>query len=104
MSDSSSGPELSLREKINLETAQINWLELQTFYARGQVVVVSDNLDLVDVAVKLRDDDSAQFKKWLEEGAVSYVKDEQALQWYKNKKYLWAVVVLPWVLVQDKIA
>ena len=102
MSDSSSDPELSLREKINLETAQINWLDLQTFYARGQVVVVSDQLDLVDVAVKLREDDSSQFEKWLEEGAVSYVIDEQALQWYKNKTNLWAVVVLPWVLVQDK--
>ena len=104
MSDSSSGPELSLREKLNLETAQINWLDLQTFYARGQVVVVSDQLDLVDVAVKLREDDSAQFEKWLEEGAVSYVKDEQALQWYEAKKSLWAVVVLPWVLVQDKVS
>ena len=102
MSDSSSGPELSLREKINLETAQINWLDLQTFYARGQVVVVSDQLDLVDVAVKLREDESAQFEKWLEEDAVSYVKDEQAMQWYETKKSLWAVVVLPWVLVQDK--
>ena len=104
MPDSSSNPELSLREIINLETAQINWLDLQTFYARGQVVVVSDQLDLVDVAVKLREDDSAQFEKWLEEGTVSYVKDEEAIQWHKNKKSLWAVVVLPWVLVQDKMA
>ena len=102
MSDSSSNSELSLREKINLETALISWLDLQTFYARGQVVVVNNQLDLVDVAVKLQEDDSAQFKKWLEQGAVSYINDEQALQWYKNEKHLWAVVVLPWVLVQDK--
>lgn len=91
-----------LRTEINQETARINWLDLQTFYARGQVLVVSEQLDLVEVALKLRHDDRAQFEQWLADDKVSYVKDEQALQWYENEKQLWAVVVMPWVLVQDK--
>ncbi len=91
-----------LRATINQETARISWLDLQIFYARGQVVVVSEQLDLVEVALKLRNDDRPQFEQWLADDKVSYVKAEQALKWYENEKQLWAVVVMPWVLVQDK--
>lgn len=94
--------ELKLRDKINLETGRINWLDLQTFYARGQVILVSVELDLVEVASELSHDNKKQFKKWLAENKITYVTDHQALDWYENKKDLWAVVIMPWVLVQDK--
>ena len=99
-----SDQKISLRDKINLETGRINWLDLQTFYARGQVILVNKQMDLIGVAEKLSQDDTKQFEKWLSENKISYVKDSQALEWYENKKELWAVVVMPWVLVQDKIA
>ena len=94
--------EINLKDKINLETGRINWLDLQTFYARGQVVLVSEDLDFIDVASKLNQDDKIQFKQWLDENKISYVTDSKALEWYENKKELWAVVIMPWVLVQDK--
>lgn len=94
-------PDDLLRDKINLETSRINWLELQTFFARGQVVRVSTTLDLVTVALKLSEDDKSTFDLWMKNGDVGEVDDKTAKHWFENKKDLWAVVVRPWILVQD---
>ena len=99
MSDS---PKDLLRDKINLETSRINWIELQPFFARSQVVRVSSSLDLVEVALKLSEDDKSIFNQWMENGDVGEVDDQTAQQWFEDKNYLWSVVVRPWVLVQDK--
>lgn len=99
--DSSASDEV-LRAKIILETSKINWLDLQTFFARGQVVMVSAELDLVEVAIRLTHDDKQAFEEWLKSGRVSYVSDSLAQQWFDSKKELWSVVVAPWVIVQDK--
>lgn len=46
MTESDLDPEL-LRAKLNLETSQIPWRELQRYFAAGMVVVVSDTLDQI---------------------------------------------------------
>lgn len=50
---SSSPSRDELKAKLNLETSRIHWHELQTYFARGQVVRVSPDLDLLDVAAEL---------------------------------------------------
>ncbi|MBV1869984.1 MAG: DUF2288 domain-containing protein [Gammaproteobacteria bacterium] len=94
-------PKDLLRDKINLETSRINWLDLQTFFARGQVVRVSAKLDLVDVAHTLSLDDKNALDQWMKDGDVGEVDNQTAQQWFDQKKELWSVVVRPWVLVQD---
>ena len=94
-------PKDLLRDKINLETSRINWLDLQTFFARGQVVRVSTKLDLVDVAYTLSLDDKNALDQWMKDGDVGEVDNQTAQQWFDQKKELWSVVVRPWVLVQD---
>ncbi|WP_166256911.1 DUF2288 domain-containing protein [Marinobacter salicampi] len=91
-----------LKEKLNLETSQIGWHDLQTYYARGHVVRVSPELDLLDVAVQLTADNKAQFEQWLGAGQVGEVEPEIARAWYEKNTELWAVVIAPWVLVQDR--
>ena len=98
----STDAEKVLRAKINLETAEINWLDLQVFYAKGHVIHINDGLDIVDVAYQLSIDNKVILEKWQRENVVVAVTDEQALFWYENKTDLWAVVVRPWVLVQNR--
>jgi hypothetical protein len=93
-----------LKAKIISETARINWLELQKFYAAGSVVQVSAELDLVDVAFAFSQDDKAAVENWLQAGLVDRVGDAQAQLWVEQKAELWAVVISPWILVQDKAA
>lgn len=91
-----------LKAKIITETARINWLELQKFYAAGSVVAVDLSLDLVDVAFAFSQDHSQQVQHWLTQGLVKRVEEAQAKQWFDAKQALWAVVIAPWILVQDK--
>ena len=47
-----------LTHKLTLETARITWSELQRHFARGVVLVVHGQLDLIKVAVKFAEDDT----------------------------------------------
>lgn len=91
-----------IRAKIVSETARISWLELQKFYAAGSVISVAAELDLVDVAFAFSRDAKQQVAQWLQSGQVERTSEQQAQQWYQQQTELWAVVISPWVLVQDK--
>lgn len=89
------------RASVNLETAQIAWRELQRFFANGSAIKVSDDLDLVEVAFQISEDNRAQVQQWMESGQLARVADAQALAWYEADALVWAVVVRPYVLVQS---
>lgn len=91
-----------LKAKITAETALISWLELQKFYAAGDVLQVSAALDLIDVAFAFATDAKPQVEAWLTQGQLGRVEPDQAQVWYQQQTMLWAVVISPWVLVQDK--
>jgi len=91
-----------LSAKLNQETAQIHWHELQRFFASGHAIAVDTSLDLTYVAAQIAADNAAQIKLWMAAGLVDAVKDDQATQWYEQNTLLWALVIKPWVLVQHK--
>jgi hypothetical protein len=88
------------RAKVNLETSRIAWKELQRFFASGVAIAVSPELDLVEVAFQISEDNKKQVAAWLSEGKVGEVSDAQALAWYEVDAEVWSVVVSPYVLVQ----
>ncbi len=88
------------RAKVNSETAKIAWREVQRFFASGAAVHVSDELDLVDVAFLMSEDNAGQIGEWMAAGKIGKVSDEQAATWFETDALVWAVVVSPWLLVQ----
>lgn len=90
-----------LKAKLVMETARLPWTELQRFYARGQVVRVAADLDLIEAAMAVAEDDKDQVKPWLDKGLFGDVAPAQAQDWYDRGASLWTVVVAPWVLVQE---
>jgi hypothetical protein len=93
-------PEIA-REKVNLETSKISWKELERFFARGMAVFVASSLDLVDVAYQFSIDNKDQVAQWMHNGQIALVSDQQALKWLEANAEVWAVVVKPWILVQE---
>lgn len=87
--------------KLNGETAKIEWHQLQKHYASGSVIAVSVGFDLIKVAIALHQDDTAQIKQWLAQELVTEVTDSQAQQWYNDNTLVWALVIPPFVLVQE---
>jgi hypothetical protein len=94
-------PQEILRAKVNMETSRIHWKELQRFFASGAAVLISTKLDLVEVALQMHIDNKTQFEAWLSSGKIGKVSDEQASAWLAADTEVWAVVVSPWVLVQE---
>jgi hypothetical protein len=88
--------------RLNGETARIEWHELQKHYASGSVIAVAARFDLIKVAIALHQDDTAQIKQWLAEDSIQQVTDSQAKQWYDQNAAVWALVIPPFVLVQEK--
>ena len=90
-----------LRASLNTETARIAWKELLRFFAAGTVIAVDEELDLVEVAIQISNDSKALIEQWMIEKRVGKVSDAQARGWLKTDATLWAVVVRPWILVQQ---
>jgi len=92
-----------LRAKLNGETARVAWAELQRHHARGVVVHVAGELDLIEVAVAMAQDDGSAISRWMQSGQMVKMTDEKAMDWLKRDPDLWSVVVAPWVLVQERL-
>ncbi len=89
-----------LKAVLNRETARIRWHELQPQFARGQVISVAPELDLIEVASELIRDNTTQVTEWRDTGSLGPVEASTAQGWYDEDATVWAVVVAPWVLVQ----
>ena len=90
-----------LHAKLNSETGRLHWRELERHFARGAVVKVAPGMDLVAVAVRFAQDDTAAIAAWLQTGQVGRASTEDAVAWPGRQSTFWAVVVAPWVLVQE---
>ena len=101
MSQNSVGTTSGLKTRLNSETAKISWHDLQKHYAAGNVMGVSGNVDLIQVAVAFHRDDRGQVESWLANSTLFEVDDQQALDWHTNNTEHWAVVIPPFVLVQE---
>ncbi|HEX8592870.1 MAG TPA: DUF2288 domain-containing protein [Pseudomonas sp.] len=92
----------TLYAKLLGETASITWKELQPFFAKGALLWVEPSLDLIEVAQAVAENDAAKVSAWLSTGNVAKVAEPRALELFERDPTLWAVVVAPWVLIQDR--
>ena len=93
--------EIHTRDLLNAQTGRIAWDELARYFARGLVVCLEQGEDLVAVAEKLIDDDAGEIDRLYQDGSLHRALDEDAVRWQAENTEFWAVVVAPWVLVQE---
>jgi hypothetical protein len=93
--------EILTHDLLNAQTGRIGWQELARYFARGLVVRLAPGEDLLEVAEVLVADDAAAVQKLYEKGLLRRALDEDARRWEEQDSRFWAVVVAPWVLVQE---
>ena len=79
----------------------LTWPELQRHFARGMVLVAEPTLDFLDVATALANDDVESAGAWMREGLLHRATDDDARWWVEAQATFRAVVVAPWVLVEE---
>ena len=82
------------------QTAKITFSELAPWFAKGAIVRVDDDLDLVQIAYALSQDDCGSLESLIASGKVEKLRDSDASEWSDANQNLWAVVIVPWILVQ----
>jgi len=87
---------------LHAETAAIDWKDLERFFAKGNLLRVAKDLDLVDAALEIANDNGACIEKWMNNNLLAAVSNDEALLWSKGNTELWSVIVLPWILVQQR--
>ena len=100
-SSGSAEEESSPQSRFTKEMAEISFQELQKFFAKGQLILVNENLNLVEVAVEIHLDNTAQIQTWLDTDKLVRAHDEHAKKWVAERSVFMAVTVAPWVLVQE---
>ena len=96
-----SGVEVPVRDLLNAQTGRIGWPELSRHFARGVVVCVHAEEDLVEVAEAFVGDGADDIARLYGTGRLHRASDEDARRWQAEATGFWAVVVAPWVLVQE---
>ncbi len=89
-----------LRSKLNTQTGKVLWPEIQRHFARGVVLVVDAQADLIEIAVHVIHDNQVVVEDLLSSGELKKASIENARLWQKSDPLFWAIVVAPWVLVQ----
>lgn len=90
-----------LKARLNTETAKVGWNEIQRFFAKGQVFIVASELDLIDTAARMIQDEKTSVDDWLQRNLIQQAATDDAKRWNETDPDLWAVVVAPWILVQE---
>lgn len=90
------------QDQLHQETARISWPALERHFARGVVIRVNADMDLVEVATAVANDDKGQVEGWLHTGKIEQLQTQTAREWCQDDTNLWAVVTAPWVLVQER--
>ncbi len=93
---------LTTQQRFEKELGQISFQELQKFFAKGMMIIVSDQLNIIEVAMSLHQDDVKKIQQWIDGDKIIRAHDDHAKQWVKSRIEFNAVTVAPWVLVQEK--
>jgi hypothetical protein len=93
--------DLTTADLLNAQTGRIGWGELARHFARGVVICVGKGEDLVAVAELLVEDRAEEIGRMYESQRLHRAMEDDAVRWQENATEFWAVVVAPWVLVQE---
>ncbi len=86
---------------LNAQTGQLAWPELERHFARGVVVRVASDLDLIEVAAAVVEDNQEAVNQWMSSAQIAHADEQDAKDWTLRQPRFWAVVAAPWVLIQE---
>lgn len=92
--------QLSTQQKLNLETASIEWKDLQLFFAQGKLLVVKPNSDLVNVASLIADNELKALEDLIKQQQIEFATPKWVKENCQQTTLVWAVVVSPYVICQ----
>ncbi|MBN1958323.1 MAG: DUF2288 family protein [Desulfuromonadales bacterium] len=92
----------AMRESFQRDLAEVEWRELRIHLQRDAIILVSSELDLIDVAVAVADDDKKRVEEWLDSALLGKPDAGQLASWESElSRPFRMLIVQPFILVQD---
>ncbi|MBE9535916.1 MAG: DUF2288 domain-containing protein [Proteobacteria bacterium] len=92
----------SIREKLEGEIGPADWKVLKPHFLRGSIIMIAPDLDIIAVGVGIAIDDAVQIEAWMNGGKITKPSQTDADGWEKAGTELTALVIDPFVLVQQR--
>jgi len=91
------------KEDLILAIDEAEWGWLKAHLVRGGLILVEDDLDLADAAMRVAGDDADIIEQWILAGRISKPSEAQIHKWDEDQhKKFSMLVVSPFVLIQEK--
>ncbi|MBU6375969.1 MAG: DUF2288 family protein [Bdellovibrionales bacterium] len=85
--------------KENIQEGQWHWIA--PHQERGAVIVVSQDLDLAEVGVKVSVDSVPEVSEWVKKGDLARPTEKQLEEWNETPgRHFRFLIVQPYVLIQ----
>ncbi|MCB1176999.1 MAG: DUF2288 family protein [Leptospiraceae bacterium] len=88
-------------KNIEENTSIIEWDELKFFFARGETIFISKNLDIKEIALQICLDNKIFIEPLMQSNQIGKIQDDTAKLWFSENKKVLACVVRPFILVQE---
>ncbi|MRX26952.1 DUF2288 family protein [Kangiella sp. HZ709] len=95
-------PREELVAKLNGETAIVAWQEIERFFAKGNLLLVEKDVDLINCAADMSMDNGEEIGKLINEEKIQAMPVEFVKRNCKPETEFWTVVVAPYILAQLK--
>ena len=92
--------ETAIREKLQGEIGRVDWQDLRAHATRGALIFVTDDLELVDVAVAVATDQADRITEWVNTERLHKPTPEAVASYASGGWVFDSVVVSPYVLAQ----
>ncbi|MCD6186912.1 MAG: DUF2288 domain-containing protein [Desulfuromusa sp.] len=89
-------------ESFKRDLAEVNWRELKIHLQRDSIIIVAAELDLIEVAVAVADDDKTRVEIWIAENQLAKPTAEHLERWQQESgNRFQMLIVQPFILVQE---
>jgi len=95
--------ELTIKEKLNLETAVLQWKELEVVFAQGKLLILDSICDLIEVASQISDSHVNQLETLIDKKLIQFATPVWIRDNCNDETLLWTVVIAPYVISQLKV-
>lgn len=91
----------AIRAQLANEVHRVDWKPLAAHAKRDGLILVDASLDLVDVAVAVATDDSANVERWMNARQLTKPTEDQIGSWEGDAEDRFTIVIVqPYVLAQ----
>ncbi len=92
---------MDLKQQLKESTSKILWSEIRLSILKEVIILVTPDLDLLEVAEACALDKKEAFEKWLQEGKVIRTDSKQHQLWNERNPELECCIVKPFVFIQE---